>query len=161
MEGIFSESEVANHWRSVTYESIYASITDEDNQGRPSPLRKAYDLNVTEAIQRIIAIMEQATGSTLSEQKVNKVHKAVSLAAKMGLQFGVHMDKLEFTWPRQQAQVVIGREFIIEREGGRDSGKAVLVDLVVEPGLSRLGDGRGNLERRIALLPCKFVPLSS
>jgi hypothetical protein len=161
LSSIFSENEVANRWRSATFESIYANIMGEDGQGGSTPLQELYELNVTEAIQRIATIMADATGTPPQPQELSQLKKAVTLAAQLGLQFGVHTGKLEFTWPERGTRVVIGNEFMDEREGAMGSGKSVSVELAVEPGLNRLGNGRGNIQERVSLLPCKLVPLSS
>ena len=133
----------------------------EDGQGGSTPLQGLYELNVTGAVQRVAAIMADATGAPLRSQELGQLKKAVTLAAQLGLQFGVHTGKLEFTWPEPGTRVVIGKEFMDEREGAMGSGRSVLVDLVVEPGLNRLGNGRGSVQEMVSLLPCQLVPLSS
>lgn len=99
----------------------------------------------------------------LSTKEMTQVDKAVTMAAQLGLQFGVHMGVLRLTCPRAGQTVTIGKEFNDHRDGAIHRGKSIRVDIVAEPGLSRLGDGSGGsrADEMVQLLPCVVVPLNS
>jgi hypothetical protein len=125
-------------------------------------LRELYDANIQEAVRRIAAIMADATGGApLKPKDMSQLEKTVTLAAQLGLQFGVHTGKLELTCPQQRAVVVISKEFNDHRDGAIHRGSSVRVDIVPEPGLNRLGNGTGDVDERVPLLPCMIVTLSS
>ena len=148
----------ANNWRSSTFESIMASILTGESAGEGGSLRRLNSANIQRTVDRISTVLSDISSSGLGMEAQAMVRKIARLTSELALQFGVQPSHLSLSLPARKQLVEIGKEFHDCIDGDINRGDRVLVDLVVSPGLNRVGDGKGSTERR-ALMPCEVFPL--
>ena len=110
------------------------------------------------AADRIVDVLSQLAGQPLDGETIKSVQLVSRLAAEMGLQIGVQPSKVFFVCPERHRVVEIGKQYHHCMDGDADKGRRVAVDLVVVPGLVRVGDGKRNLEVQVLLSPCEIYP---
>lgn len=158
MEAVFSQEPEANKWRSATFESIMAAVLKEGSSSSSS-LLSLYNANLRDAQNRISTLLWDVTGSPPSNEATETVKRLTTRASELGLQFGVQPSHLNLSQPGRQQQVEIGKEVHDCIDGDTYRGKHVTVDVLVSPGLFRLGDGKGNMMAKVLLTPCDIWPM--
>jgi hypothetical protein len=156
---VFSQDVEANKWRSATFEGIMASVLAADGGVTAQSLHEMYSANLREANSRISAVLFDVTGMPPTNEATRTIQRLTRLASELGLQFGVQPTHLNLSRPKPGQVVEIGREVFDCQDGDREKGKKVKVDLLVAPGIFKLGDGKGNLLAKIPLVPCDIYSL--
>ncbi|KAI8665735.1 hypothetical protein NCS56_01010600 [Fusarium sp. Ph1] len=137
---IFNSNEVANRWRSVTFQTLAAAATD----GGSGSLIQLGHNNVTHVTEQIISLLSVIAGTQLQSGLQGEMRTAAGLAYELALQFGVNPARLLLlTAERNQTVVIGGSSGFIDCEDGEERrGQKVQVVMVASPGLQRIGDGR-------------------
>jgi hypothetical protein len=86
----------------------------------------------------------------------DEVKTIVRLAFEMAIQFGVNPACLSLLIPTAGEFVVIGTEYHDCEDGEEHRGTRSKVDLVVAPGLVRVGDGKSEMSKRYPIVPCEI-----
>lgn len=124
-------------------------------------------------IASIRQLLDRVTGNATRSNTLDAVPAIVNLAAELGIEFGVQRAQILLVVPQRNDLVQEGPEYqdcLGSRGGaaahgsGEDGNKNnkgdrdMKVDLVVSPGMVRIGDGHGDLTFRKALVPCEVFP---
>ena len=88
----------------------------------------------------------------------DEIRQMTNLACEIALQFGVHSAQLRLSAPNRGEQVQIGEEFHDCEDGDSHKGSVYGVDLVIVPGLQKIGDGRSDMSSKWTIVPCEFYP---
>ncbi|KAI9769805.1 MAG: hypothetical protein M1840_003799 [Geoglossum simile] len=157
---IFRRDRLANKWRSATFQSIGAALVA--NGGRDlAPVAKLSADNVNQTATRIISVLSEV--SKLSDGRVSgdiedEVREMANLCFSIALQFGIHTAQLRLSVPDRGEQITIGDEFRDCQDGERYKGTVYAVDLVVVPGLQKIGDGGSDMTTKHIVVPCGIYP---
>lgn len=131
------------------------------NPARHSPLAKLSADNVQKTVDRIIGVLSEVSrlsNSLVPSYVEAEIHKMADLAREIALQFGVHTAQLRLAVPHHGAQIRIGEEFYDCEDGDSERGTVYQVDLVIFPGLERIGDGRSDMSSKQIITPCEIYP---
>ncbi len=113
-------------------------------------------------VANIRALLNRITASETNPAVLDAVPEIVRLAAELGLECGVQRAQLWLLLPKRGEVVPEGAEYesCLGGSGNADTSqqRSVVVDLLVSPGLVRVGDGRGDMAVRKALLACEVFP---
>ncbi|MCJ1312953.1 hypothetical protein MMC25_006629 [Agyrium rufum] len=151
---IFYESKLANKWRSATFSCVREALQQSDTE------EVATD-NVDRAVSRIEDLwteIAQLSGQTTPAGIKTEIRSMVQLARDMAVQFGVHPAQLRLFSANPGDQVELGQDYRHYQNGDRDAGSLVIVDLVLVPGLQRIGDGFRSMDTKWTIEPCEIVP---
>lgn len=124
-----------------------------------SRLFSLYNTNIKKAAAHMDKVLAEVAGSTSPSSTKSRrelVLRAARLGAEMGLQLGVQTARVELTRPSRNQSVVIGGEFHHCVDGDLYRGQRVRVDLVVSPGLARIGSKTDD--RTVVLVQCNIYP---
>lgn len=154
---------MARKWRSVTFQCINVAImgSNERYQVEFSPLAKLNADNIEQATNRILVILSEIAGlsnNSVGGEVEDKVRQVADLAVEIALQFGINSTQLQLIMPNRGEQVEIGEEFYDCEDGDCNKGASYTVDLVVLPGLQKLGDGKSDANSKRTIVPCEFYP---
>jgi hypothetical protein len=111
-------------------------------------------------VEKINTVLLDISAAAIAAELVDQIQDVATLAASIGLQFGVQPSQLRLSIPNREQVIEIGDEFHDCMDGDADKGARVSVDLVVSPGLLRIGDGRRDLRTKVPIVPCDFYPLA-
>ena len=160
---IFRQDKQANKWRSATFQSISVALTasGERNPAPDTPVAKLSANNVNQTVNRIMGVLSEV--SKLSNKKVSdevedEVREMANLCLEIALQFGIHSAELRLSVPERGEQITIGEEFQDCQDGDRYKGIVHAVDLVIVPGLQKIGDGRSDMTTKYIVVPCGIYP---
>lgn len=158
---MFSHDTLANKWRSASFQCISIALraVDGGNSAPESLLAKLSTENTNQAVNRIMALLREVctlSNSLMREEIPGEVNRLATLAREFGLQFGVHNAQLRLLVPNIGQQIQIGNEFRDVIDGDLSRGSSCMVDLVVVPGLQRIGDGRSDMATKRVIIPCEF-----
>ncbi|KAJ4168423.1 hypothetical protein NW754_010334 [Fusarium falciforme] len=150
---IFHSNEVANRWRSITFQTLAAAATD----GGSGSLIQLGHNNVTHVTEQVISLLAVIAGTQLQGGLQGEMRTAAGLAYELALQFGVNPARLVLlTAQRSQAVVIGGSNGFIDCEDGEERrGQKVQVVMVASPGLQRIGDGRSETTQKHTVVPCE------
>jgi hypothetical protein len=104
-------------------------------------------------------LLNKVSETPISKQIEDQIAQIASLASELGLQCGVQPAQLQLFTPSRGQEVQIGDEYHDYADGDSQRGSIVTVDLVLSPGLNRIGDGRGDMNTKIRLVPCEICPV--
>jgi hypothetical protein len=154
---------LANNWRSATFQSINHAIQkpNDPEVSALCPLAKLYVENVTSTCTIILDLLKALTtlsGHPLPPSVEKEVHDIVRLSSEYAMQIGVNPAQLFIGVPLHREIVQIGSEYHDYQNGDSDRGTPATVDLMVAPGVLKVGDGRSDLETRRSIVPCVFYP---
>lgn len=160
----FRTERLSNQWRTATFQNISAGAMASkfDDLGTGSSVAKLFEHNVEDTVGRIMTLLVQISSlsnSDLPSDIEKDVYKIAMLAAEIGLQFGIHPAQLVLKIPVRGEQVQIGPEVHDCEDGDRNAGSRFPVDLVVVPGLQKVGDGRADLASMRVIVPCEIYPV--
>ncbi|MCJ1343006.1 hypothetical protein MMC31_001195 [Peltigera leucophlebia] len=160
---IFRQDNLANKWRSANFQCINVVLSGggKRNLARHSPLAKLSADNVQKTVDRIIGVLSEVSrlsNSLVPSYVEAEIHKMADLAREIALQFGVHTAQLRLSVPHHGAQIRIGEEFYDCEDGDSERGTVYQVDLVIFPGLERIGDGRSDMSSKQIITPCEIYP---
>ncbi|KAJ4207592.1 hypothetical protein NW759_013993 [Fusarium solani] len=150
---IFHSNEVANRWRSITFQTLAAAATD----GGSGSLIQLGHNNVTHVTEQITSLLSVIAGSQLQGGLQGEMRTAAGLAYELALQFGVNPARLVLlTVERSQAVVIGGSNGFINCDDGEERrGQKVQVVMAASPGLQRIGDGRSETTQEHTVVPCE------
>lgn len=126
-------------------------------------------------VANIKQLLDRITGYATRPDALEAVPAIVSLAAELSIEFGVQRAQVWLVLPKRNDLVQAGPEYQDCLGGTADNsnnsnnnndkdhgghGRDLKVDLMVSPGIVRIGDGRGDLSVRKALVPCEVIPYS-
>ncbi|KAK0706278.1 hypothetical protein B0T26DRAFT_446666 [Lasiosphaeria miniovina] len=162
---LFRQSALSNKWRSVTFQSLgIAALGDgggAGGDGMPGTgvVAQLGEANVERCVQQVMGFLTEL--STISAEPLyadlgDEVRSLVRLAFEVALQFGVNQANLALLAVEPGEAVVIGPDFHDCEDADEHRGTRARVDLVVSPGLQRVGDGRTELARKRTIVPCEI-----
>jgi hypothetical protein len=159
-ENLFCRDTQSNKWRSITFHTIFTAIEDPQHlEDYPTPkISKIYQDNVSRVASELDRILEEFTGRNSDQATAKSIRKIASLAGELGLQFGVHRAHLLLDFPETGSQVRGGTEYSHYRDGEKYQNQMMEVELVLSPGLVRIGDGRRSLSVKAPLQPSLIYP---
>ncbi|EEU38878.1 uncharacterized protein NECHADRAFT_83216 [Fusarium vanettenii 77-13-4] len=154
---IFNSNEVANRWRSITFQTLAAAATD----GGSGSLIQLGHNNVTNVTDQIISLLSVIAGTQLQSGLQGEMRTAAGLAYELALQFGVNPARLVLLTAERSQMVVIGGSngFIDCEDGEERRGQKVQVVMVASPGLQRIGDGRSETTQKHTVVPYTICTL--
>jgi hypothetical protein len=117
--------------------------------------------NVNQTVNRIIGVLSEVSkmsGAEVSDEMEDRVREITDLCFNIALQFGIHTAQLRLSIPDRGEQITIGEEFHDCQNGELDKGAVYAVDLVVVPGLQKIGDGRSDMTKKHIIVPCEIYP---
>lgn len=137
------------------------TASDESNPEPDSPLAKLSVDNIRQTVNRIMGVLSDVSrlsNSLIRSEVEDEILQMVNLAREIALQFGVHSAQLQLSFPNRGEQIQIGEEFHDCEDGDRYKGSIFGVDLVIVPGLQKIGDGRSDMSSKRIITPCEFYP---
>ncbi|KAK3386788.1 hypothetical protein B0H63DRAFT_140782 [Podospora didyma] len=162
---IFKYSALCNKWRSVTFQSLaITSLGDpaSSSSGRApmtGVVARLGEENIQQCIQRINEFLEEVSaisGVPLYADLDDDVSGIVRLCFEVALQFGINQAQLALLTTDPGQSAVIGAEFHDCEDADEHRGMRTRVDLMVAPGLQRVGDGRIDLAKVRVVVPCEI-----
>ncbi|KAL1902657.1 hypothetical protein Sste5346_001099 [Sporothrix stenoceras] len=116
-------------------------------------------------VASIKQLLDRITGYATRPDALEAVPAIVNLAAELGIEFGVQRAQVWLVMPKRNDLVQAGPEYQdclggTSDNNDKDHGRDLKVDLMVSPGIVRIGDGRGDLSIRKALVSCEVIPYS-
>lgn len=106
----------------------------------------------------VLSEVSGLSNSFVPSEVVDQIRQMANLAREIALQFGVHAAQLRLSVPARGEQVQIGEEFHDCEDGDCNRGSICAVDLVIVPGLQKIGDGRSDMTSRRIIVPCEIYP---
>lgn len=134
---------------------------DESNPAPDSPLARLSADNVNQAVDRIMSVFSEVSSlsnNSVRNEVVDQIREMATLAREIALQFGVHPAQLRLLVPSRGDQIQIGEEFQDCEDGDYNRGSICAVDLVIVPGLQKIGDGRSDMRSKRIIVPCDIYP---
>src|SRR6187402_2878242 len=110
--GLFERDELANNWRSATFQCINAEISE--NHSSSSPVVKASRRNQSLATKRILEVLSEVaslSNAAIKREIKDQILEVVKLAEEIALQMGVNSAHLRLLKPNHKQQIQIGSEF--------------------------------------------------
>jgi hypothetical protein len=126
-----------------------------------TPLAKLRADNVHQTTNRIMGFLHevaQLSHSNVGIKVENEIHEIVNLSLDIALQFGVHAAQLQLLSPGRGERIEIGEDFHHCEDADYCRGSTYTVDLVILPGLKKIGDGRSDMSSRRTIIPCEIYP---
>ncbi|KAI0127154.1 hypothetical protein BJ170DRAFT_624443 [Xylariales sp. AK1849] len=158
---LFAHNKMANNWRSATFQCIIAIFGEQHGDRSGSLLRCLGDENVAKASSRILAYLSAIAGRSSSYVSIKvkeDVQQLVNLAREIAMQFGVNTSRLEVCVPNRGDKLQIGDVYQDCENGDGDRGQVLRLDLLVVPGIQKIGDGRKDPTAQSTIVPCEFYP---
>ncbi|KAF2461822.1 hypothetical protein BDY21DRAFT_1558 [Lineolata rhizophorae] len=139
---IAAANHVTEKWRSVTFETIRESLTDDGRcDAAHAGIMRDYDDNFSAACRRITEELQVS-----AEDADRQIRATVKNARSLALDFGVQRFRWEIFLPKQgdfiSADDCAFRDINGANSNRKDKG---MVQIAVRPGLRRRGDGQGGL----------------
>lgn len=134
---------------------------DEYNSRSDSHLVKISAENVRQTVGRILSVLNEVakfSNNSLQNETEREVGLMVNLARDIALQFGINPAQLRVVVPRYGDRVQIGEEYHDCEDGDCSSDSFFTVDLLVVPGLQKIGDGRSEMISKRVIVPCEIYP---
>lgn len=152
---IFNYDETANRWRSVTFQTLAASV-EAGERSSTGIVRLGYH-NVAHVAEQTMSMLSTIVGSSPQFGELKRqIHEAASLAFEVALQFGINPAQLVLLSAGRNETVTIDKkQGFIDCEDEKETGDVVRVALAVTPGLLRIGDGRSETTQRHTIWPCE------
>jgi hypothetical protein len=157
----FHQDKLANKWRSANFQCISVALKGSDggNAAPDSRLAQLNGDNDHQTINRIMAFLSevaQLSNNTISSEVEDHIHQLVNIAGEIALQFGVQTAQWRLFFPNCGEKIQIGEEFQDCEDGDCYRGSICMADLVVVPGLQKIGDGRSDMTSKRIIVPCEF-----
>ena len=144
----------ANMYRSAMFLSLSAAVKgDQQPPGIAAQLYKKLQGDVRDKLYGILAEMTEHKVPPAVEEELPRI---VRVAAELALEIGVQRALVSVVKPMGGEEVVIGDEFHDCLHGDSMKGQKFKVELLVSPGLLKIGDGRGNTSVRKSLVPAEL-----
>ena len=117
--------------------------------------------NVQQTVDRIMGVLSEVSrlsNSLVQGEVLDEIRQMSNLAREIALQFGVHPAQLRLSVPHHGAEIQIGAEFHDCQDADSYRGATYPVDLVVVPGLQKIGDARSDMSSKRIITPCEIYP---
>ena len=136
---------------------------NNNNNNTDAGVAMLYRQHCDSVVFKVRQLLDRITNNNTRPDALEAVPTIVNLAAELGLECGVQRAQIWLLIPRPGEVVTVGAEYADclgagSGDGDGDGGRDVKVDLVVSPGIVRIGDGRRDLAVRKALVPCEVFP---
>jgi len=115
--------------------------------------------NIHQTVDRIMAILTEISrlsNNTVRREVEDQIRQFVNIAREIALQFGIQTAQLRLLVPNRGEEIQIGEEFHDCEDGDCYRGSACTVDLVIVPGLQKIGDGRSDMSSKGTIVPCEI-----
>jgi hypothetical protein len=132
-----------------------------DERNKRSQLARLNSDNITRTVDRIMSLLSEVSklsNSSIRSEVEDEIRQMTNLAREIALQFGIHSAQLRLSIPNRGEQVQIGEDFHDCIDGDSHRGSIFGVDLVIVPGLQKIGDGRSDMSSKRTIVPCEFYP---
>jgi hypothetical protein len=104
----------------------------------------------------ILSQVSRLSNSSIKPEVEDKIPQIAYLARNISLQFGVQTAELRLSVPNCGEKIQIGEEFQDCEDGDLFRGSTCIVDLVIVPGLQKIGDGRSDMGSKRVIVPCEI-----
>jgi len=123
-------------------------------EGIAAQLYQEHKKKVESELYDILAVL---TAYNVGDDVKVELPRIVDTAAELALEIGVQRAQVGLSVPMPGHIVTIGDEFHDHRDGAvpKFKGKEYRVDLLVTPGLFRVGNGRGDMWTSRTLVPAE------
>ncbi|KAF2813600.1 uncharacterized protein BDZ99DRAFT_412441 [Mytilinidion resinicola] len=162
---LLRKDRIANTWRSATFQTINEALTTRSTLSHSESLLAQFSAENTQvAVDRIYAILLEVaklTNSGVREEVEEQVHEMVRVSSQIAIQFGVHTAQLQLSLPAIGEKIEIGENYHDCEDGDYNKGTIYTVDVVVVPGLEKIGDGRSDMISKRSIVPCEIFPAES
>lgn len=153
-----------NRWRSATFQSIMAIVTEKNgkrvaSEGDKMDLEDPYSINRARVHDEILTLLNEATNNQVASGIEEKVSEVTCLAAELALEIGAHRAYLGLELPEKGDTVSIGPDFVDCEDGNAARGESEEVELVVCPRFFKIGDGRHDMTTRKSIFPGEIYPV--
>jgi hypothetical protein len=161
---IFLNDKKANTWRSCTFQSINSALATSIEQATPGKMNEVAVLwtdNLNKTVGRIMDILRRTAslaGVALPDSIEADLQSVTRLVSEFAIQCGIHQAKLCLRFPARGESVTIGSEYHHCIDGDMARNSKVDVDIVVLPGLCKVGDGASDTTTLKSFVPCKIYP---
>ncbi|KAF2496480.1 hypothetical protein BU16DRAFT_561296 [Lophium mytilinum] len=156
---------IANTWRSATFQTINEALAADGTLSHSESLLAQFSAENTQiAADRVNAVLlgiAKLSGNGLRKEVEEQVHEMVHVTSQIAIQFGVHTAQLQLLLPAIGEKVEIGESYHDCEDGDYNKGTVYTVDVVVVPGLQRIGDGRHDMTSKRSIVPCEIFPAES
>lgn len=115
--------------------------------------------SIQQAVNRIMDILSEVSrlsGSVIQHGMEEQIRQIATLARNIALQFGIQTAELRLLVPTRGEEVQIGEEIHDCEDGDRYKGSTCAADLVIVPGLQKIGDGRSDMSSKRIIVPCEI-----
>ena len=115
--------------------------------------------SIQQTVNRIMNILSEVSrfsGGMIQHGMEDQIRQIATLARNIALQFGTQTAELRLLVPNYGEKIKIGEEFHDCEDGDRYKGSICTVDLVVIPGLQKIGDGWSDMSSKRILVPCEI-----
>ena len=103
--------------------------------------------------------VSKLSNSQVRRELQDEVRQMATVASQIAIQFGVHPAQLQLSFPKSGERVEIGADFQDIEDGEDSKGVVYSVDLVVVPGLQKIGDGKSDMTSKRSIVPCEIFPV--
>jgi hypothetical protein len=120
--------------------------------------------NIHQTVDRIMGVLSEVSrlsNSLVRSEVEDQIRQITNLAREIALQFGVQTAQLQLSVPNRGGDIQIGEEFHDCQDGDSYKGEVCAVDLVIVPGLQKIGDGRFDMNSKRIIVPCEIYPYQS
>lgn len=118
--------------------------------------------NVNQTINRVLDYLQHAaalSGNFMRSEIEVEVREMVQITLEIALQFGVQPAQLQLYKSELGDLVTMGEDFQDCEDADMQKGVQYFVDLVVSPGLHKIGDGgRSTKIATRTIVPCEIYP---
>lgn len=135
------------------------TASDGSNLAPDSLLARLNADNLHQTIDRIMGVLSEVSrlsNSLVPSEVEDKIPQIANLAREISLQFGVQTAQLRLSLPTCGEEIPIGEEFHDCEDGDRYRGSVCAADLVIVPGLQKIGDGRSDMTSKRIIVPCEI-----
>jgi hypothetical protein len=161
----FRQDSSANIFRSALFQTLVASADGCVDPDNPTimPATNAQELQrrcKEETMKYLLDFLTPLAKSPAASSQMTQIISSIAdLSLELALQFGVHPAELSLLKPEKGEWLEVGAEYNSCLGGNSGRGERERVDLVVAPGICRIGDGRKDTGARTPIVPCDIIPV--
>jgi hypothetical protein len=151
---VFDSDIEANKWRSALFQSMQPLVLPkfprQSKPGEPEPgIVRFFNENCQDVERRILDLVQAATGRAAPVAVQQEVRKIPRLAGELAITLGAQRARIHLAGAQRGDVVRQDGTFDVQNGGSRGGARA---ELLLSPGLVKIGDGRGDMETRRVLL---------
>ncbi len=117
-----------------------------------------FTANCDHVEEQLRKLLDEATGFAVSQTIARHIPEITQLAANLAIEFGASRAQLCLLAAKPEEHVEVGPCFHHYKDGASRKGAFLTVDLMVSPGLCKIGDGRGDMTARRVLVQSDIYP---